>query len=165
MVAAAQVPTKSAGKAGAWATLETGPASTGRKAVVMDLDETVLDNAAYSAWLAKTDQHYVEPTWQDWMALRQAKHLPGALEFVQLAAKLKVDVFFITNRECVPMDADPARRWSTRGAILLALGFGARPSLRPGRMLKKQRPEGTAAIRPRAASWWRRRTRSCCWWG
>lgn len=140
LVAAAKVPTKSAAKAGAWATLETGPASTGRKAVVMDLDETVLDNAAYSAWLAKTDQHYVEPTWQDWMALRQAKALPGALEFVQLAAKLKVDVFFITNRECVPMDADPCPALEHTRRNLLALGF-ERAAQPEAFMLKKQRPE------------------------
>ena len=58
----------------------------------MDLDETVLDNAAYSAWLAKTDQHYVEPTWQGLDGAAAGKAPPGALEFVKLAAKLKVDV-------------------------------------------------------------------------
>jgi acid phosphatase len=106
----------------------------------MDLDETVLDNAAYSAWLAKTNQHYVEPTWQDWMALRQAKAIPGALEFVRLAAKLKVDVFFITNRECVPKDADPCPALEHTRRNLLALGF-ERAAQPEAFMLKKQRPE------------------------
>jgi acid phosphatase len=152
LVAAAKGPAKSYIKAGAWATLETGPASTGRKAVVMDLDETVLDNAAYSAWLAKANQHYVEPTWQDWMALRQAKAIPGALEFVRLAAKLKVDVFFITNRECVPKDADPCPALEHTRRNLLALGFerAARPE---AFMLKKQRPEWDSSDKTSRRQW------------
>lgn len=127
-------------KQASWASLETGAASSGRKAVVMDIDETVLDNAAYNAWLIQQGAQYKEPTWQDWIALEKAVALPGALDFVKLAKRLKVDVFFITNRECVPQAADPCPALTHTRNNLVRLGFDR--AAEPGAlMLKKQQPD------------------------
>lgn len=127
-----------------WASLEKGPASLGRKAVVMDIDETVLDNSAYNAWLVQKNLKYEEPTWQDWVALRKAVAIPGALEFVKLAKKLKVEVFFVTNRECVPKDSDPCPALEHTRRNLVDLGFDRAAD--PGALLlKKQRPEWNAS--------------------
>jgi acid phosphatase len=127
-----------------WASLEKGPASSGRKAVVMDIDETLLDNSPYNAWLAQANKTYSEATWQDWVALRKAVALPGALEFVQLAKRLKVDVFFVTNRECVPKGDDPCPALEHTRRNLVDLGF-ERAADPAALMLKKQRPEWTAS--------------------
>ena len=127
-----------------WASLEKGPAISGRKAVVMDIDETVLDNSPYNAWLAQANKTYNEQSWQDWVALRKAVALPGSLEFVQLAKRLKVDVFFVTNRECVPKEGDPCPALEHTRRNLVDLGF-ERAADPAALMLKRQRPEWAAS--------------------
>lgn len=127
-----------------WASLETGPATSGRAAVVMDIDETMVDNAAYSAWMVQAGQPYEEPSWQAWMALRQAVALPGAVEFVRLAQRLKVDVFFVTNRECVPAGDDPCPALAHTRENLVQIGF-ARAAEPGALLLRGQRPEWAAS--------------------
>ncbi|MDR7270119.1 5'-nucleotidase (lipoprotein e(P4) family) [Pelomonas saccharophila] len=131
-------------KQASWASLEQGAASTGRKAVVMDIDETVLDNSAYNAWLIQKGEQWSSPTWEDWVALEKAVALPGAVEFVKLAKKLKVDVFFITNRECVPRATDPCPALTHTRNNLIRLGF-ERAADPDALMLKKQKPEWEAS--------------------
>jgi 5'-nucleotidase (lipoprotein e(P4) family) len=67
-------------------------------AVVLDLDETVLDNAPYQAWLMMSRQTYSDTTWEDWCDDGSATLIPGALEYLRAAQELGVAVFFITNR-------------------------------------------------------------------
>ncbi len=85
-------------------------------AVIMDLDETVLDNSAYQAWLVQTGQSFSSDTWLEWCESRAATAIPGALEFVQAAVDSDVTVFFVSNR---PAAAEEATRDN-----LEALGFG-----------------------------------------
>jgi 5'-nucleotidase (lipoprotein e(P4) family) len=68
------------------------------RAVVVDADETVIDNSPYQAMLAKTRQAYAADTWQAWCAKAEAKPLPGALEFLQYAHSKGARVFYVTNR-------------------------------------------------------------------
>ena len=67
-------------------------------AVVLDLDETVLDNAPYQAWLMVSGESYSDATWEDWCDDGTATLIPGALEYLNAANALGVSVFFITNR-------------------------------------------------------------------
>jgi 5'-nucleotidase (lipoprotein e(P4) family) len=79
-----------------------------RRAVVVDVDETVLDNSRYQATLLKNRQLYDSNTWTDWVKLEQAEAIPGAVEFLRYAASRGVRVFYVTNRKGVEKDATAA---------------------------------------------------------
>ncbi|MBI1196932.1 MAG: hypothetical protein GC203_03640 [Phenylobacterium sp.] len=69
-----------------------------RPAVVMDLDETVLDNSPYQAWLIASGSNFHDSSWDAWCAAAQAEAVPGAVEFVRFAQAQDVEVLFITSR-------------------------------------------------------------------
>lgn len=75
-----------------------GPLRRLKPAVILDIDETVLDNSPYQARLVLDGGEYNEFTWSEWCREQAAKPLPGALEFTQLAAKNGVSVFYLSNR-------------------------------------------------------------------
>lgn len=77
------------------------PADRGR-AVVLDVDETVLDNAAYQAQLVLDDETYSRDSWDAWIALEAAAAVPGAVDFIRAAQARDFHVAFITNRSCRP---------------------------------------------------------------
>lgn len=84
-------------------------------ALVMDIDETVLDNSACQARMALTDSAYDPRLWNEWVARAAAPPVPGALEFARHAANLGIEVFFVTNRAA---DEEAATRKN-----LLSQGF------------------------------------------
>lgn len=69
-------------------------------AVVMDIDETVLDNSKYQAKLVLKGGQYDDVTWDAWVGLRSATDVPGAVDFINEMRDRNVEVIFITNREC-----------------------------------------------------------------
>lgn len=75
-------------------------------AVVLDLDETVLDNSAYEARLAEARKTFSNDSWQAWVQEGRAGTVPGAVEFLKTAAALGVEAVFITNRVCDAGSAD-----------------------------------------------------------
>lgn len=66
-------------------------------AVVVDIDETMLNNSPFEATLIKNDDNL--SGWYDWTQKASAKALPGALEFANYSKEMKVDIFYITNRD------------------------------------------------------------------
>lgn len=74
-------------------------------AVILDCDETVLDNSAYNARNILTKKPYTTDSWNDWCQEGLAEAIPGALEFVKHADAIGVKVFYITNRRDVVKDA------------------------------------------------------------
>ncbi|MGB5987226.1 MAG: 5'-nucleotidase, lipoprotein e(P4) family [Desulfobacterales bacterium] len=70
-------------------------------AVIVDADETVIDNSAYQAFLIGQDFGYSSETWVPWMAAARAKAMPGATEFLTYAADKGVEIFYVTNRKMV----------------------------------------------------------------
>ena len=89
------------------------PAQTGEfsglpPAIVMDIDDTVLDNSAAQAQmlLATACPGDFDVLWDSWIAERAAPAVPGAVEFIRSAREMKdargrqVRVFLITNRAC-----------------------------------------------------------------
>ncbi len=67
-------------------------------AVVLDVDETVLDNSPYQARLLINGTSYDSDTWAEWVNERAAAAVPGALEFTNGASDLGITVFYVTNR-------------------------------------------------------------------
>jgi len=68
-------------------------------AVVLDIDETVLDNSPFDVEKIRAGTKYSEEIWAEWCEMREAIALPGALEFIRLAEKLGVEVFYVSNRK------------------------------------------------------------------
>lgn len=69
-----------------------------RKAVVVDIDETMLDNSPYEANCIITGKSYTKETWTEWCSQINAKPLPGAVEFSKYAESKGIEVFYISNR-------------------------------------------------------------------
>jgi len=67
-------------------------------AVVVDVDETVLSNSKYEAWLIGKDKQYSKDTWSQWISDAEATALPGAAKFLNYANSRGVSIFYITNR-------------------------------------------------------------------
>ncbi len=79
-----------------WA-LDTLPAEM-HKAVVVDIDETILDNSPSEGLNIKEGQRYTEERWKTWTANAEAKALPGSLEFANYLENNGVELFYISNR-------------------------------------------------------------------
>jgi 5'-nucleotidase (lipoprotein e(P4) family) len=67
-------------------------------AVVLDIDETVLDNSPYAGWQIKADQPFSPASWAEWTALANADTIPGARGFCKWAEGAGLDVFYVSNR-------------------------------------------------------------------
>lgn len=104
-------------------------------AIIVDVDETVLDNSPYQARLIQTGGSFNPQTWAEWCELAEAIAVPGSLEFLQAAAARGVTIFYITNR-------DAASEAATR-ENLKALGFPLDES-RDTILLNKEKPEWTS---------------------
>lgn len=68
-------------------------------AVIVDVDETVLDNSAYQAGFIDTNNSFDPTTWNKWVAAAKAKAVPGAVKFVNYVNDNGGTVFFISNRD------------------------------------------------------------------
>ncbi len=68
------------------------------KAIILDLDETVIDNLAYNAKNILIKKDYDPKTWKSWSEKELASLIPGAKDFLDFARKNKVEIFYITNR-------------------------------------------------------------------
>ena len=78
---------------------ERGNAGAGLKpAVILDVDETVLDNSPYQARLVRDGTEYNEVTWDAWVAEKKAKPLPGVVDFARAATAKGVTLLYISNR-------------------------------------------------------------------
>ncbi|MGC7560728.1 5'-nucleotidase, lipoprotein e(P4) family [Pasteurella sp. PK-2025] len=69
-----------------------------KKAVVVDLDETMIDNSAYAGWQVKTGQDFTPETWTKWVDARQSAAIPGAVAFSNYVNANGGTVFFVSNR-------------------------------------------------------------------
>lgn len=67
-------------------------------AVVLDIDETVLDNSPYQARVVRGGGEFNEADWAAWCKEEAARALPGAVAFTQFAAKHGIAVIYISNR-------------------------------------------------------------------
>lgn len=84
-------------------------------AVILDVDETVLDNSPYQARLVRSGEDFSPESWAAWVREEAARPVPGALSFTRAAVERGVEVFYVTNRD---HRLEPATR-----ANLRRLGF------------------------------------------
>lgn len=82
-----------------------GPMARLTPAVILDVDETALDNSPYQAMLVRTGKEYGDFSWGEWCRKQAARPLPGALEFTRFAAQHGVTVYYLSNRT---VDLGPA---------------------------------------------------------
>jgi len=75
--------------------------STTSYAVIVDVDETVLDNTPELVEVIQNDRHvFDDAIWKAWESKGAAASLPGAVEFLTYAADQRhVDVYYVTNRD------------------------------------------------------------------
>lgn len=75
-------------------------ASKKPRAIVVDVDETVVDNSPFQAMgILKNTSYPVG--WREWIDAASAKAIPGAVEFLSYASKKGVEVFYVTNRKVI----------------------------------------------------------------
>ena len=67
-------------------------------AIVMDLDETVLDNSQYQVENNKKNQTFNMDSWSDWVLREEAKLVPGVKKFINKIRKNNIQLIFISNR-------------------------------------------------------------------
>lgn len=77
---------------------QTGDVAKLPPAVIVDVDETVLDNSYYQARMIRDRTEYSSATWDPWVQEARATAIPGALEFAKYAAAKGVTIFYVTNR-------------------------------------------------------------------
>jgi len=116
-----------------WSALDQGPGAAALPAAaILDLDETVLDNSAYEAYLVRAGRSFEPASWSAWVATAEAKAIPGVLDFARRAAELGITLYFVSNRDA-PMEQ------ATR-ANLAALGLPL-PAGGDVVLLRGERPE------------------------
>lgn len=67
-------------------------------AVILDADETVLDNSEYQRRRAMLDSGYTEASWAAWVNERAATPIPGAPEFTRTVHAAGGRIVIVTNR-------------------------------------------------------------------
>lgn len=69
-----------------------------KRAIVLDIDETVLDNSFSGAEEIQKRMNWDQNLFNLWVARKKAEAIPGAIEFLQYAASRKVEIIYISNR-------------------------------------------------------------------
>jgi 5'-nucleotidase (lipoprotein e(P4) family) len=67
--------------------------------VVMDVDETVLDNSTYQKERESVGLGYSSKSWADWVKREEATLVPGVAEFIDEVVERNGKVALITNRD------------------------------------------------------------------
>lgn len=75
------------------------------RAIVVDIDETVLDNSPAQAYAVKNHLAFNLPDWYEWGEMRKAKALAGSVDFLNYAVSKGVKIFYISNRDEVQKQA------------------------------------------------------------
>ena len=75
------------------------------RAVIVDIDETMLDNSPAQAFGAKNKLPFELKAWYAWGELRKAKAVPGAVDFANYAKSQNVRIFYVSNRDEVQKQA------------------------------------------------------------
>ncbi|KRN43662.1 5'-nucleotidase, lipoprotein e(P4) family [Limosilactobacillus ingluviei] len=67
------------------------------RAIILDIDETVLDNSPYQAYNALHNKSF--PTgWNDWVKAAKAKPVPGAKDFLNYANQKGIEIYYVSDR-------------------------------------------------------------------
>lgn len=78
---------------------ETGNDPAQPPAVILDADETAIDNTAFEARVIRTGKTFDDAIWKQWGSESAAEAVPGAADFLAYAKSRGVTPFYITNRD------------------------------------------------------------------
>ncbi|MCX2586023.1 MULTISPECIES: 5'-nucleotidase, lipoprotein e(P4) family [unclassified Pedobacter] len=67
--------------------------------IIVDIDETVLDNSPFQGHEIKKGLSYDAADWTQWTSLARADTVPGALAFLKFAAAKNIETFYLSNRD------------------------------------------------------------------
>lgn len=87
---------------------QTGDYQSKPPAVILDIDETVLDNSPYQAWIVEKDKYYSSKTWAPFVESQTSRVIPGSVEFTKYAKSKGVKVIYVSNRKAPGEDATRA---------------------------------------------------------
>ncbi len=87
---------------------QTGAYQSLPPAVVLDADETLIDNSAFQAWMVLNDTTFTPKLWTQFVSAEMSGAIPGAVEFAKYADSKGVKVFYVTNRTAA--EEEPTRR-------------------------------------------------------
>lgn len=121
-------------------------------AVIVDLDETVLDNSFFQARLTRDSRPYDDASWNAWMQEAVAPALPGSKAFLLAAAAAGHRIFYVTNRECQPLAGDPCpqKTATQRNLLSLELPGAADPD---SLLLRGERPDWKGSDKTVRRAW------------
>lgn len=68
-------------------------------AVILDIDETVLDNSAYQAESIKLGREFEPKSWHEFCERAESKAIPGSKRFLDRCRQSGIAAFFLSNRE------------------------------------------------------------------
>ena len=77
---------------------QTGAYQSLPPAVILDVDETILDNSGYQAWMTLQGTTFDPKTWNAYVNTVTSRAIPGAVEFARYADARGVKVFYVSNR-------------------------------------------------------------------
>lgn len=73
--------------------------------VVVDIDETMLDNSPFQAQEVIENRDFSSDFWFDWTKLGRASAVPGAVEFSKYCESLGIEIMYISNRKTNELEA------------------------------------------------------------
>jgi acid phosphatase len=115
---------------------QTGAYQSLPPAIVLDVDESILDNSGYQAWMALKGTSFDAKTWNAYVNTVTSRAIPGAVEFARYADSKGVKVFYVSNRTA---EEEPATRKN-----LERVGFPMGGSVDTMLMTRKQPDWGSA---------------------
>jgi acid phosphatase len=135
---------------------DADPATLARlpTAIIVDLDETVLDNSFYQARRALAGGEFDESSWDAWVSEGAAPAVPGAVEFLRAASRAGHKVFYVTNRSCprgtAPGAGCPSREATLRNLVALGLPDAGAPD---ALLQRGDRPEWSGSSKVSRRAW------------
>ena len=67
-------------------------------AVILDVDETVLDNSKYQSRLIEADEEFSPDSWNSFCREEASEAIPGSVEFIRACRDARITVLYVTNR-------------------------------------------------------------------
>lgn len=69
-----------------------------KPAIVIDIDETVLNNLPYNEMLIDSSESFNQKSWSRWVNKKIATTIPGSLEFLNYVKSKDVELIYLSNR-------------------------------------------------------------------
>ena len=74
-------------------------------AIVLDIDETVLDNSPFQARMIAKNSGYDPVEWEKWVLESNADPVSGAIAFTNLASDKGITIIYLSNRDAITENA------------------------------------------------------------